>query len=710
MKKQVFILTLIGILCLISQYAFCQLSEGGTPISFSLSIDADKETIPAIVMPLVDVKNLLEEDARKEDALSPFRFGYDIDVDIDIKEAGLRKELPNGDKVWLLKIHSKDAFSINLIYSRFKLGKGSRFFIYNEDRTMVLGAFTPETSNNEYNEFATDLVQGNTVVLEYYEPKSSDDGVIYISKVIHGYINLFYSRAPGNSAACNIDITCVLGDNWLSERRSIMMILTNNNTAICTGCLMNNTAQNYTPYILTARHCFFVSNGPIQTTNPTTCIFWLKYWRPCGTGSPGGWQSFTGATLRAHNAPTDFALLELNTRIPAAYNVYYAGWDRTATPAQTATTIHHPQGDAMKISREEHAVTALNQAGLNLWRVQHFEQGIVQHGSSGAPLFNQNHRVVGQLHGNLNNVCGSLVSDNPCHCNQIPIGDFGRFDLSWTGGGTNATRLSNWLDPLGTAPQTLDGRMEPVIIGPSTVCGTGYFTNANSTLASWTLSGPFSFSSSSVVTSTTAYNVTVYQTGTGSGTITVSFGAITDSKAITACPIEITGPSRIRCGYSEMYYMPLISGASYSWSSYAGIVYVSGSGTSAVGVAPSYIWGDEEYDAIVCTFNNVPKYKWVTISDGKSPVKPFPNPVSDILNVEIEADAIVELKTTRSLDTDPTFDIRLYDSMGNLVRQTATKSITTQFNVTSLPSGVYSLHVYNGVHEKPVVKQIVIQR
>ena len=56
---------------------------------------------------------------------------------------------------------------------------------------MIQGAFTPEVSNNPYNEFATDLVQGNTIVLEYYEPASSDDGVIHISKVIHGYVNTF---------------------------------------------------------------------------------------------------------------------------------------------------------------------------------------------------------------------------------------------------------------------------------------------------------------------------------------------------------------------------------------------------------------------------------------------------------------------------------------------------------------------------------------
>ena len=151
MKRQVFILMLIGIF---SQYVFGQISEGGTPISFSLGIDTQKEKIPVLAMPSVNAKALIEEDekARAENALIPFKFGHAIDVDIDIKKAGVMKELLNGDKLWLLKIHCPDAFSINLIYSRFRLSDGSKFFIYNVDRTITLGAFTPEVSNNRYNE------------------------------------------------------------------------------------------------------------------------------------------------------------------------------------------------------------------------------------------------------------------------------------------------------------------------------------------------------------------------------------------------------------------------------------------------------------------------------------------------------------------------------------------------------------------------------
>ena len=60
----------------------------------------------------------------------------------------------------------------------------------------------------------------------------------------------------------------------------------------------------------------------------------------------------------------------------------------------------------------------------NHWRAI-FDQGIVQHGSSGSTLYDENHRIIGQLHGNQNNICN--IGDNNCFCNiQIPsIGEYG---------------------------------------------------------------------------------------------------------------------------------------------------------------------------------------------------------------------------------------------------------------------------------------------
>ena len=59
---------------------------------------------------------------------------------------------------------------------------------------------------------------------------------------------------------------------------------------------------------------------------------------------------------------------------------------------------------------------------------------------------------------------------------------------------------------------------------------------------------------------------------------------------------------------------------------------------------------------------------------------------------------------------EPSFDVRLYDGQGHLIRQTATKGDDVRFNVSNLHNGIYYLHVYDGVSEKPEMQQIIVEQ
>ena len=97
----------------------------------------------------------------------------------------------------------------------------------------------------------------------------------------------------------------------------------------------------------------------------------------------------------------------------------------------------------------------------------------------------------------------------------------------------------------------------------------------------------------------------------------------------------------------------------------------------------------------------------------------YPNPTSSILNIEIKEVAAAKdmqaasntLTTADALQSkaiDPHYDIRLYDSFGILQRQTTGKDSKVSFNVANLPNGFYYLHIYDGVHEKPEIRQIIV--
>ncbi len=122
-------------------------------------------------MDSVDAAALLAEDAAEAERGKnvPPRFGYAFEVNLGLDNAGTWTILPNGHRLWRLRIVAPGAYSINLLYDEFNLPPGAKFFIYNEDRSIVLGAFTSR-NNKDHGKFSTGPVQGSISILEYYEP------------------------------------------------------------------------------------------------------------------------------------------------------------------------------------------------------------------------------------------------------------------------------------------------------------------------------------------------------------------------------------------------------------------------------------------------------------------------------------------------------------------------------------------------------------
>lgn len=430
-----------------------QISKGGTPPSFLTKQITD--TVHVIQMLKIDIDSIIQNDTTNT---TLFRFGYAIDVDFGMDNSGTWDTLPNGDKIWRLTIRSGGAYSINLIYDDFWMPEGSQFFVYSEDKNMILGAFT-SLNNKSHNKFSTDLVKGDAINLEYYEPVYVFGGRINVDKVIHGYKNLFFENRHDNTIYdCHFDIACTEGDAWCIEKRAVSVILTDENQAFCTGCLINNVRNDLTPYYLTANHCLNGDND--------TWIFRFKYWSPtCNQGDePFNWGSISGSSIRAHHADTDFALLELSVPPPSGFGVLYAGWDRTSSSPISSAVIHHPKGAMMKISSAESPATSSSYGGGSgdaHWQVI-LNKGTTEPASSGAPLFNQNHRIVGQNQGG-NQGCPPVTKY------------YGRFDVSWNGGGTQQTRLRDWLDPDNTGTTSIGPTSPTIHLINSTLTSTNKF-------------------------------------------------------------------------------------------------------------------------------------------------------------------------------------------------------------------------------------------
>ncbi|MFT5077865.1 MAG: lysyl endopeptidase [Planctomycetota bacterium] len=434
--------------------SIAQVTNEGKPLSWKLNIDQD---IAAKKLPTFDIGAVRAEDALDDGQFEkPWRFGFMHSVDFGFID-GQWTMLENGDRIWRLLISSPNALSLNFIFDDFYLPEGASVFLYNNDKSDLLGAYTP-AQNQDSGMLGTWLVQGDKIWIEYFEPAEvSGQGRLHIAKATHGYRNaetFNASKGLNDSGDCNLDIDCPIGTDWedlknLNKRAA--GILLSGGSGFCSGALINNTQNDGTPYFLTANHCY---------SNPAAWSFrfgWISPNPVCAatTNSSNGPTTMTlsGGTLRARNAGSDFCLVEINQPIPADWNRVWAGWDKTDNFPIFQVGIHHPSGDVMKICRDDDPATKEVNGGAQTWEIVGggseggWELGVTEPGSSGSPLFDQNGRIIGQLFGGGAACAGTI--DNGA------LDYYGRLGVSWDGGSA-ATRLRDWLDPSGSDPDTLD--------------------------------------------------------------------------------------------------------------------------------------------------------------------------------------------------------------------------------------------------------------
>lgn len=439
-----------------------QIAFGGRPIGLMPKGPA----LPPpqqLILPAVDAAALMAEDAARAAAgiKGPYRFGFNHAVDLGTAEHGTWHVLRNGDRVWRITITCPEAYSINFRFDRYVVPEGARVFVYN-DEGRWLGAFTAASAGG-LQSMGVSQMPGSRITIEYHEPLAvAGLGELHVDRVTHAYRDVFRLmkdlREFGESGACNINVICPEGDGWRDQIRSVA-IITTGGSGFCTGALLNNCAQDSTPYFLTAAHCL--------DADVANWVFRFNWDSPvCDPTEMGPIdQTVANCVLLTSNTPTDMAFVELSTIPPAAYDVYYAGWDKSGVAPDSACSIHHPSGDIKKISL---AAGPLPQANIDLgtgaadcWQVPVWGAGTTEPGSSGSPLFNQDRRVIGQLYGGAAN-CANSVDDY-----------YGRFDLSWPLLEQYLGSCGDTLSGLGDAviPTIYDAAITSIVNIPSLVCG-----------------------------------------------------------------------------------------------------------------------------------------------------------------------------------------------------------------------------------------------
>lgn len=453
-----------GLFIVLSFFALplqAQHSYGGNPLDETTIREAMKHSLvkclnpEGVVLPSFNVDSVREIDSMYANIHGAVRFAQRIPVDINPDNSGETFFLEDGTKVWRVSIRSEGAKSLNVIFDTFNIPPGARLFLYNSDRSEVLGSFTA-ANMQESGELPTAPVAGDELIIEYQEPPGAAfPGRLQIYGVNHDYLGLRAERNFNHLKLSCIDPLSCSRSHEDAGRSVCLLIL--EGIEYCTGVFLNNTREDGIPYILTASHCFSAENAALGSR---TLVF-MNYESPrCMTEIQGSEEfSLSGCTTRAISKAGDFALLELDELPPADFRPYLAGWNISSADSANApfTCIHHPDGEGKSYAVEDDSIIAVDwtfgqgiSKGIH-WNVAQWEHSHTWSGSSGAPLFDNDGAVVGILSGG--------DSGGEAGCDSSVLGDFFvRMDKVWVfQAGNHLGQLKCWLDPDGIGLTSIQG-------------------------------------------------------------------------------------------------------------------------------------------------------------------------------------------------------------------------------------------------------------
>ncbi len=734
MKNRILLLALAS-----STLSFAQISEGGLPTSFKKTIQGDFVDT-SIDYQIVELQKpnmavVLANDIEASEKGKPYQIAKNIPTNLSILNAGTWTTLSNGNKIWKLALKVKDAQALSLCFSTpVSIPEGGKLFVYNKKKTQYIGAFTAKTPSFQ----AMELIQGEVLTLEYFSPDGQTTlPTLEISEVAYYYrgvedrIAIFrdgYIQNQTKAQACEVDVACSEITGWEEQRDAAVhySFSSGGGTYVCSGSVVNNTAGNCKPYILTANHC----GEPTSSSAISNHIWYFNYQRPtCSPGNTNPYngarsQTVSGGILRASSqngthvgtgnqvSGSDFVLVELNSNIPSSYNPYFAGWNRATSPSSSGVGIHHPAGNEKKISTYTNGLfSATYNGGWSgahwgvTWAATTNGHGVTEGGSSGSPLFNNNGLIVGHLSG------GSSF------CNATSASDlYGKFYKAWeSDGNSNNSKLKPWLDPNNTGVTSLNGTYAPCT-------GSGNNGGGNNGGGSSTLAGGCNATSTTcdeyienvtlnTINKTSACDnysdftsiSTTLQKGQSYDLVITPFANGQSGAAYTndelAAWIDWNNDGDFNDGGEQVGYVIVAQGWNSTFNftvpntatsgvhrlrvriSYQPQGNISSCGSSTSGEV-------EDYKVVIPGLNSIDENNLQDVSI-------YPNPTKNSLTIDL------------SKINETVYSVELRDITGRLIQSTTNVTSRVVFDLTKQSKGFYTVNIssQSGIYTRKIIKQ-----
>lgn len=457
------------------------------------------QKVPTHFIATPNLDQIKKEDLFREKRGQLYRVGIATSVHLTTINSGCWSK-NNNKATWELIIENPGAKALSFIFKRFKLSTDATFWIENMKGEKVSNTYSDKDTLDELQQNIA-LCMGDKLLLKLEETIKNTPSEIEIERVIYNYrlkINSSVEKI-NESQNCEVNVNCSEGKEYQDEKKGVAVVYVIDQlfAGFCSGSLVNNTAQNCKPLMLTAFHCGI-------STSDFDLNLWQFYFNyespncsnPISEGNLKsnfitGCKRLAGAEDGGAITGSDFLLLQIGSILneettieklkSANFNVYWNGWDVNNIPPISGVGIHHPEGDIKKISTyttapisSNYGETASNTHWKLFWVETENGHGVTEGGSSGSPLFtynNGNSRIVGTLTGGTSCCISGGCSIDSSSVNSQDV--YGKLSYHWeSNGDTPNKKLSPFLDPLKTNVKILDGSYNPCSISNLTPINT----------------------------------------------------------------------------------------------------------------------------------------------------------------------------------------------------------------------------------------------
>lgn len=345
-------------------------------------------------------------DIQEKDA---FVFAEQHDANWTFNNSGRTIELDDGSIIWTLGIRSESAENMNVRLENVYLNPNEQIYIYSpsssEFQCYTVLCQSPKGIVQSL------PVDGDSIIIEYHGYKGNRAN-FFVKSVNCGFASIRNDRIGRqrdfnkvgkveDASECEVDVSCY-SEDFSDVSQSVCRLFVNGNS-YGSGVLINNTAHDGKPYIITSAHV-------ISKNILSSCLVRFNFDMPMceGFASPDN-AVIQCDSLAYFDELRDVALLYMNDYPTDKDRPYYSGWDLSEMPKGPYYSLHHPMGDVKKISKVSSITSATYTMAhtnsdksfdsKNHWKVAQWDLGVTEIGSSGGGLWSGDKLYIGSLTG-----------------------------------------------------------------------------------------------------------------------------------------------------------------------------------------------------------------------------------------------------------------------------------------------------------------------